>query len=99
MSKCCRIPLICGTSITTLTLLISDCALRVTVAGDGEVQVHELGEIAFSGSAATAQNSRHTCIHRFLCHEDRVKRAVTEDSPHLFLTVAEVCALAALAWS
>ncbi|KAJ7228607.1 WD40 repeat-like protein [Mycena pura] len=61
----------------------------VTVAGDGEVQVHGLGEIASSGSAATAQNSRHTCIHRFLCHENRVKRAVSEDSPHLFLTVAE----------
>ncbi|KAJ7682765.1 WD40 repeat-like protein [Mycena polygramma] len=56
----------------------------VTVAGDGQVRVHE-GETGHSGPLS----SRHSCTHRLQCHEDRVKRIVTEDSPHLFLTVGE----------
>nr|GAT59468.1 WD40 repeat-like protein [Mycena chlorophos] len=47
-----------------------------SVAGDGEVQVHEVGE-------------GHECTHQLTCHRDRTKRIVTEDSPHLFLTVSE----------
>lgn len=71
--------------------LTSNQALRATVAGDGQVRVHELGEIGTSGPPATSHlSSRHTCIHRLRCHDRRVKRLVTEDSPHLFLTVAEV---------
>ncbi|KAJ7129629.1 WD40-repeat-containing domain protein [Mycena epipterygia] len=61
-----------------------------TVAGDGQVRVHELGEVGTSGPPATSHlSSRHTCTHRLRCHDRRVKRLVTEDSPHLFLTVAE----------
>ncbi|KAJ6613413.1 WD40-repeat-containing domain protein [Mycena sp. CBHHK59/15] len=57
-----------------------------TVAGDGQVRVHDVRE-ALSGSAQS--NSRQLCVHRLRCHGDRVKRLVTEDSPHLFLTVGE----------
>ncbi|KAF8195853.1 WD40-repeat-containing domain protein [Mycena galopus ATCC 62051] len=60
-----------------------------TVAGDGQVRVHEVGEIVHSGPPASPLSSRHTCTHRLQCHDDRVKRIATEDSPHLFLTVAE----------
>ncbi|KAJ7180123.1 WD40 repeat-like protein [Mycena crocata] len=61
-----------------------------TVAGDGQVRVHDVGEIASSGPPASPQlSSRHTCTHRLRCHEDRVKRLVTEDSPTNFLTVGE----------
>ncbi|KAJ7771409.1 WD40 repeat-like protein [Mycena maculata] len=61
-----------------------------TVAGDGQVRVHEVGEIAHTGPPATSQlDSRHTCIRRLRCHDNRIKRIVTEDSPHLFLTVSE----------
>ncbi|KAJ7700133.1 WD40-repeat-containing domain protein [Mycena rosella] len=61
-----------------------------TVAGDGQVRVHQVGEIATSGPPATAQlSSRDTCLHRLRCHERRVKRIEMEDSPHLFLTAAE----------
>ncbi|KAJ6515857.1 WD40 repeat-like protein [Mycena sanguinolenta] len=61
----------------------------VTVAGDGQVRVHEVGEIGSSGPPASPLSSRHTCTHRINCHADRVKKIATEDSPHLFLTVAE----------
>ncbi|KAJ7095424.1 WD40 repeat-like protein [Mycena belliarum] len=61
-----------------------------TVAGDGQVRVHQVGQIGNSGPPATAQlSSRDTCIHRLRCHEGRVKRIELEDSPHLFLTAAE----------
>ncbi|KAJ7498885.1 WD40 repeat-like protein [Mycena latifolia] len=62
----------------------------VTVAGDGQVRVHQVGEVGTSGPPASAQlSSRDTCIHRLRCHKRRVKRIEMEDSPHLFLTVAE----------
>ncbi|KAJ7276438.1 WD40-repeat-containing domain protein [Mycena haematopus] len=61
----------------------------LTVAGDRQVRVHDVGEIGASGPPASPLSSRHTCTHRLNCHSDRVKRIATEDSPHLFLTVAE----------
>jgi WD40 repeat protein len=64
--------------------------LRATVAGDGQVRVHQVGEIGSSGPPATATlSSRDTCINRLRCHERRVKKIATEDSPHLFLTASE----------
>ncbi|KAJ7908326.1 WD40 repeat-like protein [Mycena leptocephala] len=62
-----------------------------TVAGDGQVRIHEVGEIGHSGPPADPRlSSRHTCIQRLHCHgRARVKRIATEDSPHLFLTVGE----------
>ncbi|KAJ6539383.1 WD40-repeat-containing domain protein [Mycena capillaripes] len=62
---------------------------NISIPGDGQVRVHEVGEIAHSGPPANALSSRHTCTHRLQCHHDRVKRIATEDSPHLFLTVGE----------
>ncbi|KAJ7904554.1 WD40 repeat-like protein [Mycena olivaceomarginata] len=61
----------------------------VTVAGDGQVRVHEVGEIGHSGPPASPFSFRHACTHRLQCHENRVKRIATEDNPNLFLTVAE----------
>ncbi|KAF7332099.1 WD40 repeat-like protein [Mycena kentingensis (nom. inval.)] len=57
------------------------CHIRVacmsaSVGGDGEVQVHEF-------------EAPHACTHVLRCHENRTKRICTEESPHLFLTVAE----------
>ncbi|KAF5388192.1 hypothetical protein D9615_000443 [Tricholomella constricta] len=63
-----------------------------TVAGDKQVRVFDVGEAAFSGtpnSRETSYSSRQSCTHVLRCHEDRVKRIVTEHSPDLFLTVGE----------
>ncbi|KAJ7507850.1 WD40 repeat-like protein [Mycena galericulata] len=61
-----------------------------TVAGDGQVRVHGIGEVGSSGPPITSQLvSSHTPIRTFRCHDHRVKKLVTEDSPHLFLTVSE----------
>lgn len=38
----------------------------------------------------TQYHAREAGIRVFRCHDGRVKRIVTEDSPDLFLTVAEV---------
>jgi WD repeat-containing protein 42A len=72
--------------------IASDERNRATVAGDGQVRIHEVGEIGHSGPPADPRlSSRHTCIQRLHCHgRARVKRIATEDSPHLFLTVGEV---------
>ena len=35
-------------------------------------------------------NTRQSCIRVLHCHSGRTKRIITEDSPDLFLTVAEV---------
>lgn len=66
---------------------------RATAAGDKQVRVFDVGEAAFSGtpnSRETSYNTRQSCTHVLRCHEDRVKRVVTEHSPDLFLTVGEV---------
>ncbi|KAJ7638848.1 WD40 repeat-like protein [Roridomyces roridus] len=61
-----------------------------TVAGDRQVRVHEMGQVRQYGPPADSRtDAKHSCIRRLRCHDGRVKRLVTEDSPHLFLTVSE----------
>ncbi|KAG6890349.1 hypothetical protein C0992_002174 [Termitomyces sp. T32_za158] len=63
-----------------------------TVAGDHQIRVFDIGESAFTASAngkETTYSARQSLIHRLRCHDDRVKRIVTEHSPDLFLTVGE----------
>ncbi|GLB33847.1 putative peptidase A1 family protein [Lyophyllum shimeji] len=63
-----------------------------TVAGDKQVRVFDVGDAAFTGPHTgheTSCNARQSCTHILRCHEDRVKRIVTEHSPDLFLTVGE----------
>jgi hypothetical protein len=68
----------------------------VTVAGDEEVRAFDVGEattgrVDSTGNVAETQyNSREHCIRLLKCHTDRVKRIVSEESPDLFLTIAEV---------
>lgn len=65
-----------------------------TVAGDYQIRVFDIGEAALTASAngkGTIYSPRQSLIHRLRCHDDRVKRVVTEHSPDLFLTVGEVC--------
>ncbi len=57
-----------------------------TVAGDRQVRVFDVG-YAHGGSETEYSNAR---THLLTCHEDRVKRIVTEESPDVFLTVSEV---------
>jgi WD repeat-containing protein 42A len=66
---------------------------RATVAGDKQVRVFDVGEAhgAAPDGQETVYSSRQSCTHILRCHEDRVKRVVTEHSPDLFLSVAEVC--------
>ena len=64
----------------------------VTVSGDSQVRVfdHEKAT-GFPGSnGETEYSTRQATIRILRCHGGRTKRIVTEDSPDLFLTVAEV---------
>ncbi|KAF9055315.1 WD40 repeat-like protein [Hymenopellis radicata] len=56
-----------------------------TVAGDRQVRVFDVGYV-HGGSETEYSNAR---THLLTCHEDRVKRIVTEQSPDVFLTVSE----------
>ncbi|KAK7470605.1 hypothetical protein VKT23_002029 [Stygiomarasmius scandens] len=61
----------------------------VTVAGDKEVRVFDV-EIPSKYDVNRSEYSSAQCrTHTLLCHQDRVKRIVTEESPNSFLTVAE----------
>ncbi|KAG7096934.1 hypothetical protein E1B28_004333 [Marasmius oreades] len=65
----------------------------VTVAGDNQVRVfdvgHDHGSMSFRRDRRKEYHTEHAQTHTFRCHTDRVKRIVTENSPDLFLTVSE----------
>ncbi len=63
-----------------------------TVSGDSQVRVFDHEKAAgFPGSnGKTEYSTRQATIRILKCHGGRTKRIVTEDSPDLFLTVAEV---------
>lgn len=62
-----------------------------TVSGDKQVRVFDVGEAV--GRSPTGSEMTYTtneaCKRVLRCHTGRTKRIVTEDSPDLFLTVAE----------
>lgn len=62
-----------------------------TVSGDRQVRVFDVG--AGVGQSPTGSEmeytTRESCIRVLRCHTGRTKRIITEDSPDLFLTVAE----------
>lgn len=62
-----------------------------TVSGDSQVRVFDHEKAAgFPGSnGKTEYSTRQATIRILKCHGGRTKRIVTEDSPDLFLTVAE----------
>ncbi|KAI0026963.1 WD40-repeat-containing domain protein, partial [Vararia minispora EC-137] len=62
-----------------------------TVAGDHEVRVFDATTaVSISGDGSETRHNASTCKARILrCHTRRTKRIVTEESPDLFLTVAE----------
>ncbi|KAI3612177.1 wd repeat-containing protein [Moniliophthora roreri] len=60
-----------------------------TVAGDRQVRVFDVGEDVGMGDRMQEFHTGHALTHTFRCHEDRVKRIVTENSPDVFLTVSE----------
>ncbi|KAG5351306.1 hypothetical protein C0989_007007 [Termitomyces sp. Mn162] len=63
-----------------------------TVAGDHQIRVFDIGEATLTSGTnrkETSYSTRQSLIHKLRCHDDRVKRIVTEHSPDLFLTVAE----------
>ena len=45
---------------------------------------------AVSDRLETEYSVKQSCIKVLRCHEERVKRIITEDSPDLFLSVSEV---------
>ncbi|CAK5275516.1 unnamed protein product [Mycena citricolor] len=59
-----------------------------TVSADAQVRLHDMGDLSVSAPISIS-DGRYSCTQTLRCHEQRVKRIVTEDSPHLFLTVAE----------
>lgn len=91
MLKCYHILKECN----SLSLDKYDCSTEecsASVAGDDQVRVFDIGDVA-SGPCSqleTVHNTRQACRRVLRCHEGRVKRIVTENSPDLFLTVAEV---------
>lgn len=66
-----------------------------TVSGDRQVRVFDVG--AGVGQSPTGSEmeytTRESCIRVLRCHTGRTKRIITEDSPDLFLTVAEVASV------
>lgn len=62
-----------------------------TVSGDQQVRVFDVGEgVGQSPTGSEMEyTTRESCIRVLRCHAGRTKRIITEDSPDLFLTVAE----------
>lgn len=70
-----------------------------SVAGDRQVRIVD-AEIASSTSEPEMNSPiRSDSVRVLRCHRGRVKRLVTEESPDIFLTVAEVGHEAAPIWS
>ena len=75
----------------------------VTAAGDAEVRVFDIEHSGRNAEASTVNGQRFQNTYRgvrylsdgntnarvYRSHADRVKRIVTESSPHLFLTCSE----------
>jgi hypothetical protein len=63
-----------------------------TVSGDQQVRVFDVGEAVGQSPTGSEMEytTRESCIRILRCHDRRTKRIITEDSPDLFLTVAEV---------
>ncbi|KAI0732902.1 WD40 repeat-like protein [Fomitopsis betulina] len=63
----------------------------VTVAADRQVRISDVGAIVHSTrySDTTEYTSSQANVKVLRCHKGRVKRIVTEESPDMFLTVAE----------
>lgn len=64
----------------------------VTVARDGHVRVSDVGDVMNQSVTGreVVYTTRQTSCRVLRCHENSVKRVITEDSPDLFLTVSEV---------
>jgi WD repeat-containing protein 42A len=62
-----------------------------TVSGDQQVRVFDVGEAVGQSPTGSEMEytTRESCIRILRCHDRRTKRIITEDSPDLFLTVAE----------
>ncbi|KAG6831592.1 hypothetical protein H0H92_009065 [Tricholoma furcatifolium] len=65
-----------------------------TVAGDCQIRVFDIGEAALSSAIngkdpEQSYSTQQALAYQLRCHDDRVKRIVTEYSPDLFLTVGE----------
>ncbi|KAG6860377.1 hypothetical protein C0995_011984 [Termitomyces sp. Mi166 len=89
----CRSVIHTGHTANIFSAHMLPCSSRIaTVAGDRQVRVFDIGEAALAASAngkETSYSPRQSLIHKLRCHDDRVKRIVTEHSPDLFLTVGE----------
>ncbi|KAF8812472.1 WD40 repeat-like protein [Phlegmacium glaucopus] len=65
-----------------------------TAAGDMQVRVFDVKTAIASAQAVpdrleTEYSVNQSCIRILSCHEQRVKRVITEDSPALFLSISE----------
>ncbi|KAH9943437.1 WD40 repeat-like protein [Epithele typhae] len=71
--------------------MLPHCSRIVTVAGDRQVRVfdHEKAGGYPLHTGEMEYGTREAAIRIIKCHKGRVKRIITEDSPDLFLTVAE----------
>ncbi|KAF5363243.1 hypothetical protein D9756_000420 [Leucocoprinus leucothites] len=64
----------------------------ITVAADKQIRVSDINMATNNGaqdSLETHYTTKQSVKKVLRCHDDRVKRVVTEDSPALFLTVSE----------
>ncbi|KAL5527685.1 hypothetical protein ACEPAG_6486 [Sanghuangporus baumii] len=71
--------------------LLPSSSRIATVAGDRRVRVFDAEHAltAVPNGKGSEFSERETCIRVFKCHSGRTKRIVTEESPDVFLTVAE----------
>ncbi|KAF9057598.1 WD40-repeat-containing domain protein [Panaeolus papilionaceus] len=65
----------------------------VTAAGDMQIRVFDartaLSGASISDNLETEYSTNESCLRIIQCHDDRAKKIVTEDSPDLFLSLAE----------
>lgn len=92
-------PFVCRTAIQTrhraniFNVQMLPYSSRIaTVAGDREVRIFDVGQD--HGASAVGPSRQEYCTlhaktHVFRCHEARVKRIATEESPDRFLTISE----------
>lgn len=65
---------------------------RATAAGDMQVRVFDASSALRSapGDAETVYAANQCCLRILRCHDDSVKKIITEESPDSFLSLSEV---------
>jgi len=90
----CPIPLTCEWVAFPELFRVLPSSLRITAAADGRIRISDISVASNNGEQDSLESNytiKQSVKQVLRCHDDRVKRILTEDSPALFLSVSEVC--------